>query len=378
MSHPRLFMFLTVMSLIGAAGVVVTKYASYDELYRFVTTGEYPPSLLKRAEPKPVVTQRSVEEILTVQTAQTQDDLDRLISDIPKISSIPWLRSEILHLFQTAGGRQCQMLPPEVPVSPSLLSSVNSDEAEVTSLRETAFVVGLTMDPAARKSLPSLTKSSIESYLNQHLLAVQPIIYHNARGEALFGGKIQSAFFMKARPEVTRTPEPMINEAMQGFRVLGVLSDEQSRTEPTDFRTLVLAFAYMRAAGAASKPVQDYELLFLHLLPKHEGGGSQPQMAVFATTDGREMFQELELSTETSAQPVPSVMASIRFDDFTMLGLYPAKPVVTGVRNRVRQSYPVRMIRSRIQTNSDHPAQSFQKLLDELHGETALQTVALP
>src|SRR5690606_14033216 len=91
-----------------------------------------------------------------------------------------------------------------------------------------------------------------------------------------------------------------------------------------------------------------YELIFLHLMPGSTD--EQPSLAVFGTTDNLRTFQETSLSTQLLGSGPPAVLATIRFNEFTMMGLYPAKPLVTGIRHRIRSSVPVSHIQQRLQS----------------------------
>jgi hypothetical protein len=64
-------------------------------------------------------------------------------------------------------------------------------------------------------------------------------------------------------------------------------------------------------------------------------------------------------------QPTPTISATIRFDSFVMMGLYPAEPVVTGVRNRTTSSMPVATIRFMTDEKTSTNKLTFEDALEQ-------------
>jgi hypothetical protein len=264
-----------------------------------------------------------------------------------------------------------------VPVIPDRLGfKLKGDEVE--TLRTSAFSVGLEVDPAVRSQLPKVSKGTIENYLGSHRLLIQAEVAFRADHDPQFTGNIQAAFYALSSPRVTARPEAMIEEAVGKFRLLGMLEEKT----PGTARTLVLAFHYTSDASPLSTGVTGeqltFDLLILHLQPGH--GPGRPEVSVFATAQGRSLFQEIEVAGDPLKESRPAVLAEIRFNRFEMLGVYPADPVVTSIRNRARYTLPLPAIRSKLE-NSEDFAQSFAALLEELHAHpdpTSLFPKALP
>ena len=74
------------------------------------------------------------------------------------------------------------------------------------------------------------------------------------------------------------------------------------------------------------------ELMFLHLAQTEPG--NLPKLEVFATSDSRQNLHQLVLSSTLTEDPLPTIAATIRFEKFVLMGLYPADPIVTGFRQR--------------------------------------------
>ena len=332
--------------------------------------------------------------------------IDQTVPDlatIPRLTSIPWDGVEVAELFNRAGSfSACEVLPADINVEQPL--AVLSEDTPGPLGRLSMFSIGLQMDPLAEESLPSVTDGAIKSYLQDHLLTVQAPLYRYPDGSIFFGSKLKAAFYAGATPQKTLTPEPMVASAIGRFRTLGVYApssklDEniiltgtaeesteseadaqsgESNDESHELRTLILGFKYavdpsFIDPNSAEGRRPEFELLFLHLLPDHTV--EHPSVAVFATSNGRTILHELELSRASSgagkqaSSPAAEITADIRFEEFTMMGLYPTKPVVTGVTHRARQSLPTEIVRGlMLGLTHGHP-ESLTSILDQLHAK---------
>jgi hypothetical protein len=370
MNHSRLFATLTVLLLICC--IIMLATGGGDRRGLWGLSGAAKPAGDARDTPSvdaqatmPAAADGEAKQFVAIVTDQ---DVAAAALRIPLLKQLPWSEPDIASAFKQSLGRSCRLLPPGTEVFPSQLNLAKSD-AGANTRRLLALTVGLKVDAAARNQLPKLSKGAIESYLDQNLLAIQPDVVRNAAGDVSFTGLVRSAFFARSSPRNTRDAEAMINDAVGQFRVLGAIPAEG---RPDLIKTLVLAFSYTRDEGNTTGLVTatpEFELLILHLLEK--SARSEPEIAVFATTDGRETFQEIDVPKTLLT---PSVTASIRFDSFKMMGLYPADPIVTGVRNRTRSSVPIAAFRSRLEGTQGQPQQSLADLLEDFHFNPKLVT----
>lgn len=296
---------------------------------------------------------------------------------MPLIKDIPWTRSDVVRMYNRAGrGRSCELFAPGLQTFQDLLSVSPGIAGPVG--RAPVFSVALTMEPSVRESLPKLSKSKIISYLEEHLLILQARLYHDDKGSMFFGDRLGAAFCEAKSPNSAITPEPMIGQSVSQFRTLGlyVPANDEDGTEP-DRRTLVLAFRYAAddsgLVSGVARSIDEYELIFVHL-QKSDSGTASP--VVFSTSNGRTQFHALETGNPDSLVRGPSVTATVRFDDFEYMGLYPSKPVVTGIRQRARLSLPTESVRARLLGLGDHEAVNLCQLLDQLHQEA--ETAAFP
>ncbi|MEZ6127365.1 MAG: hypothetical protein R3C59_01620 [Planctomycetaceae bacterium] len=286
---------------------------------------------------------------------------------MPLIAQIPWSRSDVTRRYNQAGrGRGCELFSADMQTFQKLLAVQPSVSSAMG--RQPVFSVALTMEPAVRESLPQLSKAKIESYLEDHLLVLQTRLYHEKDGSVFYGDRLGAAFCSVKSPRTTLTPEPMIGQAVSEFRTLGLYSPPDAGE--TDRRTLLLAFRYSAddsgLTTGVARSLQEYELIFIHLL---SADNANPAIAVFSTSGGRTQFHELETGDAESLIQTPSIVATVRFDDFTYMGLYPSKPVVTGIRQRARLSLPTESVRSRLLGLGDKEALNLCQLLDQLHRE---------
>ncbi|MCA9051644.1 MAG: hypothetical protein KDA89_23055 [Planctomycetaceae bacterium] len=209
-------------------------------------------------------------------------------------------------------------------------------------------------------------------------MVLQARLYQDEEGHLYFGDRLGAAFCSAASPGITRKPEPMIAQAVADFRTLGIcapvvpkskLSSAEAQPEQTP-RTLLMAFRYsaggsavLRASG--SDAVNEFELLFIHLLDER-----QPNLVVFATSHGRTKFHLLEKSDPKLLTTVPSIRASVRFDDFKLMGLYPSQPVVTDIDHSSRLTIPVESLRKKmLGLGEGEKPMSLDEVLDDIYAD---------
>ncbi len=375
MNASRIYTILSVVGLLLTVVIILQKKVPQPEWQKFFTEGTLPPSLVPASSPRVAKIGESDSERDSVETPVTSlepvgtelkdwnDLLSRTVA-IPRLNEIPWERQEIELAQRAFRSGASRLLPAGEDVFP-LPEELGEITNPIFSFRKSAVVVGLQVDPAAQQQLPKLSRGEIEGYLNKHALALQAMIYRNQQGDMTFAGPVDAAFTTKSTPGTTAVPEAMIKDAVQNIRLLGAIPNSTKVGDPTT-RTLVLSFSYQRDLldPGALRPtlVTDYELLFLHLVKDEAGLLKEPTIAAFATTEGRKNFIEIQPTGNA-----PNIMASIRFDEFKLMGLYPASPVVTGVRCQSRYSTKTEDIRARLRGGVDLPPISLGQLLDELH-----------
>lgn len=379
MKSSIIYLSISALALCASVVIIVCKKIPQDELHLLLTKGVAPASLINKSNSAHLrrIQNGTAPAVESVPAIRTDEELEKLLAQLPILKEIPWQPSEVATLYSNHSARPCQLLGPGISLDPLPVEGTVA-AGQSTSQFMTAFQIGLSMNAKARAKLSPVTRSTIENYLDQHVLAIQPEICRRADGQKLLTGQVRAAFFSKNSPSVSLTPEPMIQESITNLRVLGVLPgnspagtlamDDNDRQLP---RTLVMAFSYLRDKDTDSpltlEPQPEFELIFLHLLPQNANTtGAAPEIAVFATSDGCTGFQELNLAAE-SRQRTPAVQANIRFDKSKFLGQYPADPIVTGLSNQVRSYLSVEEILARLAGLNGQQAISLQQVLDELH-----------
>jgi len=398
MKSSTIYYIISVAALIASAVIVVCKEVPQDELQLMLTKGVAPASLLHGRPGSTAARNLSKPEAL-VEPAQPEvrsaDEIQKLFDQLPVLKEIPWRSSEVAAMFSNHSARPCRLLPAEVSVNFAMDESLPGD-GSMKIQRTTAFLIGLAVDSRARAKLPVVSKATIENYLDENRLAIQPEVCRDQKGTFQLTGQVYAAFFSRKSPSLTGSPEPMIVEATKNLRVLGMLPASSKTNQPeSPFalpgeepvspndppngenlpRTLVMAFSYMRDTSTTSLltlgPEPAYELIFLHLLPQ-SAPAAQPEMAVFATSDGCTRFQELNLSRQDQGGSDPAVQANVRFEKFKLLGQYPADPIVTSLSNRIRSNLSLEELQKRISSRTEPVGTALQLVLDELHRNPAL------
>lgn len=359
MNQQRFFAVLTFLFLGGTLAVIAIEKV-YD--------GDWNAVLKNRGVPTAIADTAALQDVKIAEHAQASkismvspDEVRNKIAAIPKIHQIPWTAKELETAFNNAVDRQCQLLPSNVfvePIEPDLSST-----SDLKRYRKSAFTVGLQVAPEHRNELPSVSKATIESYLADHVLAIQPTLIQDASGALFFEGTIQAAFYPSKSPSITVPSQPMISEAVQGFRVIGFFEDDN--IEGTTGKTLVLAFRYIRelsAGGVTLTPQTEFEVLILHL-PQVTSG--PPLMLAFSTADARSQFEELDMG-QASAPGNVTILGNIRFQKFTN-GIFPASPVVLGVQNRALSRMALSEMIQKMAGGPGGVPLKFTEMLSQIH-----------
>lgn len=389
MKSAQIYIALSVVALMLSIGIVVKKSIPQEEWNQFYATGRIPPSLIPAPKKAVSVRERNSDqmdgegeeaaaetELAPIdETVKSWDELLIRAGSVPRLTQIPWEAQEIDAILRRSRGIECRLYPPGTDTAP-YPERLGTEELPVMSFRKTAVVVGLSVDPSAQKLLPKASRSAIEDYLNKHMLAIQATIFQNKEGATTFAGPIQAAFVARSTQSSTIAPEPMINDAVRNIRLLGAL-DSPEQEGHLAAQTLVLTFKYSRDLGegtsSSSIPVDEYELLFLHLPTDDYSAAGEPTIVAFATTDGRTKFMQIE-SPVVKRSFNPTVMASVRFDKFKLMGLYPASPVVTAVRTKSNNAVDVEIVKRRLRGEDGLAQISFNKLLDEMYQASLIST----
>ncbi len=280
---------------------------------------------------------------------------------IHSIAEVPWLESQVNRAFNQSKEFACQLLASDVPVKP-MVGRPSPGKRGMLG-RIPAVTVGLEVEPASRLKLPTASRGAIEAYLRDHRLAIEPTIYQADDGTHYIGTDCRTAFYPLSDPTTTIKAEPMIEDAIGRFRALGTLRE----TKDADGRTLVMAFRYIQVeqdrAVQLGPPKEVTELLFIHLSPHNSG--RLPKIEAFSTSDARQKLHRLMTDDAITTHPIPTISASVRFEKFVLMGLYPDKPIVTNVRPRASGVMSVDTILRLTKSGSEENRLTFQQVLDQ-------------
>ncbi len=300
------------------------------------------------------------------------------VSQVPFIDEIPWLESQANRQFNQSKDFACQLLKPALPVKQPITRPQAGKRGSLG--RIPVLTVGLEVDEDSRRQLPQASRGAIQSYLANHRLAIEPMLYQSEAGLPYFGADCRAAFYANENPTLTIEAEPMIAEAIGNFRALGVLREG----EKTSGRTLVMAFRYAQQATtqitAATVPTNVTELLFLHLAKTEPG--NLPKLEVFATSNSRQNLHQLVISSTLTEDPLPTISATIRFEKFVLMGLYPADPIVTGFRQRAIGVMSLETVLRLTKAAAQEDRLTFEQVLDRfssiVSGELGSKSTASP
>ncbi len=351
----RLFAVVAALVLITSIVMAVSNRKFAGDYRRF-------PELFA---PSPADDQAESGESTAVTPAQgapvTQEDLQMSVettADLPQLAGIPWDLPELEAAFKASASAAHLLAAGESVID----TTMPFKSADRLSRRVPAFAIGLAVDRNAEADLPSLTRSAIKSYLNDHLLSIQPMLTEQTAHPTRVVAPLTAAFYNRKKAAQTIAAESMIVQALQELRVLGEVTPPADGSA-TGIPVLVIGFAFTRdeTTEGIARAVRDYELLLVRNLGT---GIAKPDLRCYSTSESRSKLHRLILD-DSAAGAEPSVTATIRFDDFTFAGLYPASPVVTGVRLRSAATTEVSRVRQQLTAGTA----SLAAILDQLDKE---------
>jgi hypothetical protein len=282
-------------------------------------------------------------------------------NQIRSIATVPWFESDANQAFNNAQEFACELLLPGIAVKPALTRTPLGRRGVLG--RVPVVTIGLEVDEDSRNQLPKASRSAIEGYMRNHRLVIEPMIYQDEKGQAYFATDCRAAFYPVSAPTTTIKPEPMIEEAIRRFRAIGVLNESNDSTA----RTLVMAFRYVEQdkeqITKTAIPREITELLFLHIAPQDRG--NLPVVEAFTTSGGRQNLRRLSTHAGILEDPLPMISASVRFDKFVLMGLYPSDPIVTGVRQRAAGVLSMSTILKLTKSADPEDRLTFEEVLDQ-------------
>lgn len=288
-------------------------------------------------------------------------------NDITVLQKFPYAHHAVRLAYANSRDRACRLLVPGAPVSPPL-SKPRVGQASSLG-RMTVMTLGLEFDITGPKKLPAITRGQVEKYFREHRLAVQPILYCDKNNRPYFGTDCEAAFYEIRRPGTTQKPEPMIEVAISRFRALGIVGTGEGKGAPDDVlgRTLALAFTFAKKddtiTGASDKAQLVTEVMLLHLTP--DCTGDDPEVQVFVSSDERTNLHRLETSGMRLNSPTPLISSDIQFNKTVLMGMYPAAPVVSGIRYRSSGILSMETVKRLGTAEGDRPPVSLTEILDQ-------------
>lgn len=284
---------------------------------------------------------------------------------ITTIEKFPYSKTDVRKAYANSRDRACRLLIPGVPVSPPLTRPITGQAGSLG--RVTVMTIGLEFDENGPKKLPAITRGQVKKYFAAHRLAVQPILYCDANNRPYFGTDCETAFYELYRPGTTARPEPMIETAVSRFRALGIVGNGSNKASDVLGRTLALAFTFAKKdetlTSASDKFMLVTEVMLLHLTP--DCTGDDPEVNVFVTSDERTNLHRLETRGMRLNSPTPLVSSDIQFNKTMLMGMYPADPVVSGIRYRSAGILSMETVKRMGRPDGDRPGISLTEILDQ-------------
>lgn len=274
--------------------------------------------------------------------------------DLRKIRSIPDTPASLEAAFRNHKTDVCEQLPPgdQMAFSQYTLALTPRDQHREASLlfpatRREFLTIGLTMTSTDEKALPTLSRSIIANYLEQHYVSLQARLskdptsgdwilnYRPIAAVGKFGGLPYSQEWQEA-----------ISSTVQDICGLGIVdpSDPQDKSQ-----TAVLLFRFAWIDDSINQTVYRHELGFLHAVPRQNiKDGEDPfEVHLLTTSNERKKWHYFapQASIILKARMACKILGTVRFDEYMGDGLTPKRATTRRIEMRSSSNFEVEAIK---------------------------------
>ncbi|HEX4131142.1 MAG TPA: hypothetical protein VHZ24_13970 [Pirellulales bacterium] len=262
---------------------------------------------------------------------------------------VPRTESELAAAFSQASGNACEQIDTDEPLEitsfmPFLSSrAVESGGLPIPTSRRHVLSVGLDMQQRDQNNLPTLSRSLILDYLDEHYVSVQVQVQRDLETRELYLHHRPMALVARYRgPKLTQEFNEIVSAAVRDMRSLGLLTKSRTGLTPASLRTLVIVHKnnlfddQLGLGSARSHP--SYELAFVRARATDDRKESL-ELHAFATTEQRRQWHYLRPCFPPARPTDCSIRGSIVFTEFKYANLYPSASVTRRTTVKAKTSF---------------------------------------
>lgn len=277
--------------------------------------------------------------LLITQAASAIDEF----ADLKRISRLPLTEREVESAFRTSRGDACELIPKGEPLEIRSYTSrlTNRDRRSkqrlIPSSRRELLSVGLEFSRADAADLPSLSRSQIMGYVEDHYLGIQVRVRRDLLDRKLYYHHRPIALTAKYRgAKLTQGFEPIVSGTVKDFHGLGLFVPAETRIlKPEHLRTLVLVFR--TPILRAGRETDSYELAIVRGKERREGLENH----IFVTTKDRQELHYLREGGRPATRSRCTILGQIAVTKFDSSGLYPRTSATRSYRLATRSKFEI-------------------------------------
>ena len=322
----------------------------------------------------PEVIQPGTEEEIASEMAVDPSTYDRQ-SDMRSIRRIPSDSVTLEAAFRQRKNDNCEQIPAGQPIVMSQFTlnltprdAFKSQANTIPATRREVLRIGLNMLNSDQKSLPTLSRSTILRFLDDHYLSLQVRILKDS---------VTSKWRLHHRPialvgQYTGRPLAQdwvdaISATVQDIRGLGVL--EEAENSQDQISVLIFRANWLDERG--EKIGVRHELAFVHVEPLFEGEKQDFRLNCITTADNRTRWHwfQVDPNDRPRSEKECDLSGTVRFDTFASNGLEPKSSVTRRMRANPRSSFRVEDIDAYLSSLelsggwSEHPRAAIEAIL---------------
>ncbi len=250
--------------------------------------------------------------------------------DIKTIKSLPLTSLDIERAFERSVADACEQIPNGEPLEVkkfmTFLTQRDRNHAKSSpkpSARHNLFTVGLEFTRDDRAALPTLSGSTIASYVEENFVSVQARIRKDFLDKKLYLHHRPLAVTAKfANAATSQSFEPIVAANVKDFHGIGLFVKDTRVLRAEKLRTMVMIFKNKMLRPGSNRTTEQYEFAFVR---GREGKtNDRLDLHTFVTSNNRDRLHYLQPFNVPTSTGQVAILGRIAITKFDGSGIYPA------------------------------------------------------
>jgi hypothetical protein len=249
--------------------------------------------------------------------------------DIKTIKTLPLTTLDVERAFERSVADACEQLPNGEPLEVRKFMTYltqrdrnHNKTSPKPSARHHLFTVGLEFTSEDRAALPTLSSSTIASYVEENFVTVQARVRKDYLDHKLYLHHRPLALTAKfAHAATTQSFEPIIAANIKDFHGIGMFVKDARTLRAEKLRTMVMVFKNKILRPGSNRPSDQFEFAFVRA---REGKtNDRLDLHTFVTSNNRDRLHYMQAYTQPTGQNGCGILGRIAVTKYDGTGMYP-------------------------------------------------------